>query len=796
MKLSDVTVMPPVIGFNVREREFWKLAFSDNIRYCHIFRKMVRDGVQINGQLRLEHGIPEFHIKIAVEDRPASISVWLTPEYEHFLLKYLFTGTNTGFPTYLKNDTIPNPHPDADYFYKHIKREVERGAAIFRDEELDGIKGTRVMAKYPFGSIDYGFYPLAQADLLAKLATTIPYAYSFAPTDIPDLQNNKLPIEERDIAAGQHLDSVFKEIPSDTIIDKTICGVGATWLEIHSERNSIIIEPNVPVIIGKEQQHPNIIGVYGETMSAEVIKQRISEQTGHVKLMTTPDSYPKVINALKQLKIPYLQQYFLLFDECEKIVAEVDYRQHITLPIDDFFKFTHKAMVSATPIVIDDPRFEEQEFKIIKIRPTYDYSKELELKPTNNVEVMLRQTLDGFKESTTPICIFYNSVQGIKELIDSFKIGDDTHVYCSTDACKELHKEGYKAFDSVTDTCGKTVLNRYNFFTSRFYSAVDITLDYKPVVIMVTQVYKALPQQTPYSLIDPETEAIQIVGRFRNGTEQIIHITNTNSQMIYKDKAELETFLKEQHAGFHKLLDLRKTLTTQGELYLVDQAIERVEYKRLGFVTDKGEINYFRYNNAYLDERLKILYRYPATLYKAYCRSGAFKVVSNAEYMAYADEERKELKKQKSKSDRIKLLFSLFSRLELSDKYYDRQFYQELQNEYALYYEAFHTIGLRKVKELNFIDSDVRTEIKRVRFLKQATDEGVIQEVYAAFTPNTAYKTAEINSKMQAIYDSHNIEYDKRGISNHITLYFDATETRTGIKRIWKLGKKKFQSVT
>ncbi len=31
-------------------------------------------------------------------------------------------------------------------------------------------------------------------------------------------------------------------------------------------------------------------------------------------------------------------------------------------------------------------RFEEQEFKIIKIRPTYDYSKELELKPTNNVE--------------------------------------------------------------------------------------------------------------------------------------------------------------------------------------------------------------------------------------------------------------------------------------------------------------------------------------------------------------------------------------------------------------------------
>ena len=88
MKLSktDIAMAPP-LSAEWRERELWELAFSANARYCRIFRKMVRDGVQINGQLRLEHGIPEFHIKIAVEDRPASISVWLTPEYEQFLLK-------------------------------------------------------------------------------------------------------------------------------------------------------------------------------------------------------------------------------------------------------------------------------------------------------------------------------------------------------------------------------------------------------------------------------------------------------------------------------------------------------------------------------------------------------------------------------------------------------------------------------------------------------------------------------------------------------------------------------------
>ena len=229
----------------------------------------------------------------------------------------------------------------------------------------------------------------------------------------------------------------------------------------------------------------------------------------------------------------------------------------------------------------------------------------------------------------------------------------------------------------------------------------------------------------------------------------------------------------------------------------LDQAIERVEYKRLGFVTDKGEINYFRYNNAYLDERLKMLYRYPAILHKAYCRSGAFKVVSKAEYAAYTDNDRKVLDdKTRLKSERITLLFTIFSRICLSSKSYDIEFLKELQREYALYYDAYNMIGLRKVRELNFVDSDVRTEIKRVKFLKQATDKSVINEVYAAFAPNTVYKTSEINSKMKAIFDSYSIEYDRRGVGNSIMLYFEATEARTGTKRTWKLGAKKFQSVT
>jgi hypothetical protein len=56
------------------------------------------------------------------------------------------------------------------------------------------------------------------------------------------------------ISKGQYLKDIMPEIPTNTIIYKTLTGIGATTLEMESARNSIIMEPNVPVIKGKKQK--------------------------------------------------------------------------------------------------------------------------------------------------------------------------------------------------------------------------------------------------------------------------------------------------------------------------------------------------------------------------------------------------------------------------------------------------------------------------------------------------------------------------------------------------------------
>ncbi len=782
MKLEDLPHLPNAVLVSRNE-----LRASDNRRHYYALKKLTLDGASIHGVMENIDHMPA--LRISRNGR--GIYIILYPQMARFIVKYMLTGAVKDYPKPLNDSEIPeNRYTEEDYIIRHIKREIERNSYICEEEEKDGIKGLHFKANYPYGSIDYGFLPYTNEQLSKILEHTEPFIMNTQPCDIPELNNTELVTEQVSVKEGQRMSDIFPDgIPTNTIIDKTICGIGATYLEINTDRDSIIIEPNVPVIIGKMQHHSQIIGVYGEKIQQQDIKDKIKDAQGKIKIMTTPDSYMKVTAALKSLGIDYRNRFFLLFDECEKLVSEIDYRPNLFLPVDDFFLYKNKAMVSATPIVVNDPRFTEQGFKIIKIKPEYDHKHPIELKPTNNVNAMLRKTLERIGDIPMK-CIFFNSVKGIKEIIDTFHITDKANIYCSTEACKELKKSGYNVYDSITDK-----LNRYNFFTSRFYSAVDIAIDEKPVVIMITQVYKTIGDKIPYSLIDPETEAIQIAGRFRNGIDRIIHITNTATSLSYESREQLRERLQEEHSGYLKLDKLFKEAKTDGEKEIVEQAISRTDYVGQGFVDCNGKINYFRYNNAYLDERLKMLYTYPSRLYRAYEKSDAFTVYSEAEFAIYTDEERRKLKDTNTnKADRIALLFNIIAKAEKSknniDWLYYKQLMDELRNDYTLYMEAFSTIGYAKVKELNYVDSDITTAVNNFKYRRDTTKEEVKVAVYNAFTEDTMYKTSEIKSKLKEIYDNAGLELHRQPQGQDICQYFEATEKRSGKARGWLLGKK------
>ena len=78
--------------------------------------------------------------------------------------------------------------------------------------------------------------------------------------------NQEITISKNVNGKMQYLTSVLPMIPTNTILYKKLTGLGATYGELKAKRNSVIIEPNKPVIFGKcndiKHKDDNVFGVY------------------------------------------------------------------------------------------------------------------------------------------------------------------------------------------------------------------------------------------------------------------------------------------------------------------------------------------------------------------------------------------------------------------------------------------------------------------------------------------------------------------------------------------------------
>lgn len=203
------------------------------------------------------------------------------------------------------------------------------------------------------------------------------------------------------ISKNQKLSDIMTEIEPNINLAKKFPGIGATYLEIHSHRPSILIEPNVPVIQGKCAKSDDdfkLFGVY-EGVSIDAITRYLQKPNPYHKLMTTPESFQKVKQAVNNVGIDLYSHFFCLMDESHLLVKDVDYRENIVLPMNDFFLFKQKALVSATPIALSDPRFKAQGFRTVTIDADYDYRQEITVIHSNNSLQSIREYL---KEHAPP----------------------------------------------------------------------------------------------------------------------------------------------------------------------------------------------------------------------------------------------------------------------------------------------------------------------------------------------------------------------------------------------------------
>jgi len=574
----------------------------------------------------------------------------------------------------------------------------------------------------------------------------------------------------------KYLGEIWKFIPSNAVIHKTLPGFGATTVEINSKRHSIIIEPNVPVIEGKAEKHPNILGVT-EIVKVPDIKKYLTGDVEFKKIVTTPESYFKVQIAFNQLGIKYFDEYFLLFDECEKIVSDNDYRDSISLPMDDFWKFRNRTFITATPIDIYPKAFMQNGFKKIIINPElYSFWSNLSIVFTYNVLAIVKMLLERIKIipdlEDHCYCFFVNSIDMIHNIIKNADIKEICNIYCSEKSVNKLQSLGYdRAYTRLN------ILGPINFFTSRFYSAVDIETEKSTHVIIVTDCKFA-----PQTMVHPQTESLQIVGRFRNGVVSFQHVTNIDNgiQIVGLDKV-VEN-IKSEKAGFDSIHTLYKTATDELTKGVIKQALDRIDIAK--YITPDYEMDFFKVINAAYKQQIKNMYKSRLLLYSYYLKNMEIQAVNHLTFrrnFKFPDN-RYFSRSLGSKKEYRKQIVAELEQISGSDAEITKRL-EQMDREDPLIVNAYVVLGKEFIENAKYVESKLYTEL-----IKRAGQNGkifhpVITAVLNIFKIGYEYFDSEIKEKLQTIYNE--LDYISTAKATDLQFYFGLSERKT----IRKFGK-------
>lgn len=555
-----------------------------------------------------------------------------------------------------------------------------------------------------------------------------------------------------------YLKDFLDELPHG-IVNKRSTGVGGSFLAITSENNYIIACPTVELIINKQHQHPNIIGVFGLIKYSDFRMQLLEKIKANavIKIMTTYDSLPKVINWLEELHQNPYSNYKLLVDEYHKILSDYSYRDKaIDGLLKESLKFNHCTYLSATPI---NPKYTPT---ILKSFPQYEIiwsatrKIRLEREKTNKPYSAAVNIIRKYKASKNKLKIdgyiseeayfFINSVQGIAEIIKNAKLKpEEVKIICADS------DRNYQVLDKINPEYEFNIANvhdknkPFTFVTSKSFLGADFYSD-TGIVYVVSNVSRKT------TLLDISTDLYQIAGRIRNVNnpfkDRIYHIYNTGAYEMSPEEftamvnEKIEN-TQEKITVFNELMNdkQKKALLKMFELdidgyysyYNADTGL--LEFNELQKLNE--EFNYSIVNEIYTNG---------LTLRDAYINAG-FDLSSKQSFNYIVDSNNSKLSSLTKQSfrDVIKEYVDCIDNVDIERANELVELEPEIKS-------VVETLGTKKIRSLSYNKTKI---LKEVYSHCHEVKDLIKDELNHCFEKDVFYSAKEIKDYIQSIYDNY-----------------------------------------
>lgn len=544
-------------------------------------------------------------------------------------------------------------------------------------------------------------------------------------------------------------------LPINALFNKGRCGIGGTTLEILQNRNSIIVVPTTPSILGKCKEYHQILPVMGEeNVTFEIKVQRIINklESGepNIKIMTTPDSFECIIEAANRInRLEWLfDEFFLLLDECHSFITEA-FRRKITIPFRYLWCFKSKCLISATPIKFSDPKFaalEQHEIKITEKLGT------IELIETSDINGVVQFVLSNPDKFPANVHIFYNSVAQLsKRVQDVFrKLGSlQCNIYCSKS------DENFKKLGNISGMFKDEPVTgeylKFNVYTSKYFEAFDLK-DPNATIILITDV------NAKHTKVGITNKGFQAIGRLRSAPNRIIHFTN-HSDLDYKRDIK---YFKKKHTIYardvingyqnHILRCKRAGLKPYSKFKEVVENYAEVSKDGLTVTYEIIKVDQFANHEACNEEYNNMNYiqeAWESCNYNVERRRIKPFVSLEIGRMLVADQIKEAL-------ERIRYLEENKDNMLFDSDYSDGMSEVKVLNKhFELAYKVYHNLGLPKVYEIGLDSKKLKAALYAK--LEEAAKIKVDNRLRSIANGNRHYSNKELKTILQDIYND--VEY-------------------------------------
>lgn len=316
-------------------------------------------------------------------------------------------------------------------------------------------------------------------------------------------------------------------------------------------------------------------------------------------------------------------------------------------------------------------------------------------------------------------------------------------------------------------------MKRYNWLTSRFYNAVDIELEEKPTILLLTDCYFA-----DYTVFDPDTDTIQCVGRFRNGVSSIHHISNTNRNFMVRSKEELKGRISCWKDVYDMLQNHYDYATTVSAKDAYGTILASLPYAEM--MDEKGRTKYFKIDNYINTELVKGYYNCPDNLHEAYKNCDALTInhYGILDYKLGDYERLQRSNKSISIKEKRKTIVQQLELLGECQTEMEYQFKRDLEQADSFIVEAYDKIGKGEIEWLKYNRKKIKEAIIVADYHAKIKGTEVSQTIYNSFEAGKWYSRKFIKEEIGRIFKLFGI-VPKKAVTSHTILdFFHAVESK------------------